>query len=300
MPTGQLLAPLGSRIHSLNSFGPNCFIKRDDELSFGISGSKLRKYASFLPKFLQAGFTGIVAIGGSHANNLVALGQLCNEHRIDLRIVALGPPHQPKGNNIILSLLVPATNITWLNRKEWHQNHEVATALATKLSDKHMVLPEGGSHPWCREGCVSLLDEIQDFELQHHVFFDEIVLDAGTGFTSQTLLAEAYKRTGTRRKFIIIHMASHSSQEHVSDATPLAPHRIMTPSVGKSFGATPAKVFVTIREIAQKEGILCDPIYSGKLFLTVRDLPPPSGYRLLIHSGGGLALTGFMDRLMGN
>ncbi len=53
----QQLEPLAdyqlqSRTHLLKNF-KNIYIKRDDELSFGISGSKIRKYASLIPNLLR-------------------------------------------------------------------------------------------------------------------------------------------------------------------------------------------------------------------------------------------------------
>jgi 1-aminocyclopropane-1-carboxylate deaminase/D-cysteine desulfhydrase-like pyridoxal-dependent ACC family enzyme len=46
--------PRQSRIHSLRSFSRGrCYIKRDDELGFGISGTKVRKYLSLLPAILR-------------------------------------------------------------------------------------------------------------------------------------------------------------------------------------------------------------------------------------------------------
>jgi len=41
---------LQSRIHRLHWFGrSDIWVKRDDELSFGVSGTKLRKHASIIP-----------------------------------------------------------------------------------------------------------------------------------------------------------------------------------------------------------------------------------------------------------
>jgi 1-aminocyclopropane-1-carboxylate deaminase len=68
--------------------------------------------------------------------------------------------------------------------------------------------------------------------------------------------------------------------------------------MGKSFGGTDRTIFRVINSIARNDGILTDPVYSAKLFITakqaIQDLSI-DGNILLIHSGGTLALSGFMD-----
>ena len=70
------------------------------------------------------------------------------------------------------------------------------------------------------------------------------------------------------------------------------------PATAKSFGSTNKTIFEEIRRIAREDGILTDPVYSAKLFLTARQTilnKTLDGNILLIHSGGGLTLSGFMD-----
>ena len=47
------------RLNHFPNNGVNCYVKRDDELGCGISGSKLRKYASLLPFLMNKGITDI-------------------------------------------------------------------------------------------------------------------------------------------------------------------------------------------------------------------------------------------------
>jgi 1-aminocyclopropane-1-carboxylate deaminase/D-cysteine desulfhydrase-like pyridoxal-dependent ACC family enzyme len=69
------------------------------------------------------------------------------------------------------------------------------------------------------------------------------------------------------------------------------------PATAKSFGSVNATIREFIRELARTEGVLSDPIYSGKMLFTLRDFlhsPPPitplSGRILAIHSGGGMGI----------
>ena len=68
--------------------------------------------------------------------------------------------------------------------------------------------------------------------------------------------------------------------------------------VARSFGSTNSTIFKEIKSIASEDGILTDPVYSAKLFITAkRTIQDQSldGNILLIHSGGALALSGFLN-----
>ena len=71
------------------------------------------------------------------------------------------------------------------------------------------------------------------------------------------------------------------------------------PQQTKAFGATSPRIFNAIRQIAQDEGVLCDPIYNAKLFLEAKRKIKEEmldGKALIIHSGGTLSLLGFLPR----
>ena len=71
-----------SRVHALsdNEY-PDTWIKREDESSFGISGSKKRKYASLIPFLKKNKFDCVGVIGGSNSNNVIGLVQLLIENQ---------------------------------------------------------------------------------------------------------------------------------------------------------------------------------------------------------------------------
>lgn len=69
-----------SRVHALTSFfqaqDTKCYVKRDDELGFSISGSKLRKYRMLLPYLRSQGYLEVVVIGSSFSNHVLGIVQL--------------------------------------------------------------------------------------------------------------------------------------------------------------------------------------------------------------------------------
>ena len=66
-PYTQADYPVQSRIHRLQSLSHSsvqAYVKRDDELGFGISGSKFRKYRSLVPFLVKNAFEEVVLIRG--------------------------------------------------------------------------------------------------------------------------------------------------------------------------------------------------------------------------------------------
>ena len=70
----------------------NCFVKRDDELGFGISGSKIRKYRSLIPWLIQKGIEEVVIIGSSCSNHVLGLSQLLIENKLKPTLFLKGDP----------------------------------------------------------------------------------------------------------------------------------------------------------------------------------------------------------------
>lgn len=309
---------LQSRIHRLRWFGrSDIWVKRDDELSFGVSGTKLRKHASIIPALKQQGIEEVVVIGGANSNNVLSAAQTLKENNIKITPFLLGPPSQKLGNAKLLSLFIDDSEIHWISRSQWANcerlvNHYVEKRKAGGI--KIFVLPEGAHHPLALPGSLSILVDILRNERESGVRFDHIFIDAGTGMVAQSLLAGAAV-LGRKTIFHVVILAGSFEDfqaglsrvvqytEEFLDVSPcpLPDYHLYNPATAKSFGSTNKTIFGEIQRIAREDGILTDPVYSSKLFLTARQTirnKTLDGNILLIHSGGGLALTGFMDHPM--
>lgn len=302
---------LRSRIHPLNQFGRQTWVKRDDELSFGVSGSKARKLHSLIPQIRKNGHSRILAIGGAHSNNILALAQACAEWQIGLVGLLLGPPRHESGiAQLMRWFQSPHFEVQWISRRDWPHVLEIADSLSRALmkqGESPIVLPEGSMHPYAIPGSMTLASEIARHQEEEGLVFDRIFIDSGSGMTSQSLIAGlAYYPEAPEVQVVqLAKMDPESYQmglekvtrwvEDLKGPTLRKPRfRLIEPSMGRSFGSTPQTIFREIKRIAQEEGFLTDPIYSGKLFFTAREHQSDESRDLLIHSGGGLALTGFL------
>ncbi len=306
---------LQSRIHRLRWFGrSDIWVKRDDELSFGVSGTKLRKHASIIPVLKLKGIEEVVVIGGSNSNNVLSAAQTLTENNIKISPFLLGPPAHKEGNLKLLSLFVDDDEIHWISRDQWA---DIETLVNKYIENENaqgikiFVLPEGGHHRLAVPGSLSILLDILRNEADSGVTFDHIFIDSGTGMVAQSLLAGA-AAINKRTKFHIVVLAGsfetfecgleqiiqYTEDFLQTSITSRSDYKLYYPAIAKSFGGTNRSIFREIKNIAKNDGILTDPVYSAKLFITakqnIRD-NSIDGNILLIHSGGALTLSGFMD-----
>ncbi len=177
---------LQSRIHRLRWFGrSDIWVKRDDELSFGVSGTKLRKHASIIPFLKQQGIEEVVVIGGANSNNVLSAAQTLTENHIRITPFLLGPPTRKQGNLRLLSLFVNDCDIHWFSRSQWVHCEDFANAYATERTSggvKTFVLPEGAHHRLALPGSLSLPLDILRNEREAGVRFDHIFIDFRYGY----------------------------------------------------------------------------------------------------------------------
>lgn len=312
--------PSHSRVHPLRTFSSEMFsayVKRDDELGFGITGAKIRKYHSLIPFLLSRGVEEVVAIGGAHSNNIVGISQLLIEKGIKPTLflrASVSPKLQ--GNALLTSLLVQDSDIHWISRDEWHNVEKEAVEYASSQSakDKNVfVLPEGAAVKEALPGALTLAIDILRNEKDCQTQFQDIFIEAGTGLTAISLiLAYTWLRKDSTIHVLLLAEEKEAFERELTlfhgffekfmqkDCPFPRNYTLHLPVNARSFGSVNSRTFQEMISIAREEGILTDPIYSGKLFLESKRIlqeNPAKGNVLLIHSGGGLALSGYGDQL---
>lgn len=291
---------LTSRIHPLHHWPADCYVKRDDELSCGISGSKLRKYASLIPYFKEQGIQRLIVIAGAQSNNLLAVAQLAREMQLELTAILLRPRDENlKGNFLLSRQFLDDKDIVWLERSQWKEALSIAHHLAAQSNDRCFVLPEGASVLEAIPGAMTLADDIIINEQQHGLSFQHIFVDSGSGLTAQALCQRLSQRQHAATVHVLL-LADDESwfREKMRQWFGTVPENFQCfyPGTAKSFGAVNQTIRQFMKQTAREEGLLLDPVYSAKLFYSARhriESLTLSGDKLLIHSGGLLSLTGF-------
>ena len=295
---------LRSREHPLNTqLGKetHLFIKRDDELSFGISGCKYRKYSSLIPYLKKTGSKKVLIEGSCNSNHLVSMMQILNEEQIDATLLTT-TPHTSQGNYKLLKMLAKDKRWIQLSKEQWKNR---AMHIKGLLKENTKYITEGADMFESLPGMMTL-----SLDLKNE--YDHIFVDAGTGHAAIALIL-SLKALGMNTKVHVALMAGgidafksklakykKKLESALKKSVPLSSFKVYKPQSCQSFGATSQTIFDVIQSFAADEGIFLDPIYSAKLWILTKQIIKEeklSGNALMIHSGGALTLCGFMDRL---
>ena len=322
--------PKHSRVHSLRTFNfpsAKCYVKREDELGFAVSGSKIRKYRSLIPYLLNANIQEVVVIGTAYSNHVLSVVQLLIEVGIRPTLFLRGnqerysksfssEDHSLQGNLLFTSTFVPSSSIHWFSPSEWKDVESKGSLYASQQNYLTYVLPEGGGCSACLPGALSLPLDLLKNESDLDLQFDHIFIEAGTGFMASALL-------------LALHWLEHRAHVHILllaedkqafqkrfkeyyvmfqrllgiDFSFPSNFSLYLPLLTKGFGEIHNALFNNIHFLAQNEGFLTDPIYSTKLFIESRRLIEQEKLRgniLILHSGGALTLAGFQRQLQIN
>ena len=294
---------LESRIHPLPNFCHNdakIYLKRDDELSCGISGTKKRKYASIIPNLLKNQVEHVFVIGSTHSNNVLSALQCLKENNFSVTALLLKPNNALlNGNFKLTQLMLKDSEIVWVERIQWPNVNKVAHALKETEPKKSFVLYEGASVKEGIDGAKTLGFDIIRNEQEHNLQFDHIFLDSGTGFSANCCI-KALEETSHKANIHVIHLAGDTESFKELNTKLIYANLHSTifhaPTNARSFGSLNNTVKNYIRTFAYQYGVLLDPIYSAKCLYESQKIinkSKLSGNILINHSGGVLSLPNF-------
>ncbi|KTD55731.1 1-aminocyclopropane-1-carboxylate deaminase [Legionella santicrucis] len=294
---------LSSRVHRLNHFPEDdvvCYVKRDDELSCGVSGSKLRKYASLLPFLIEQKIRHLIIIAGPQSNNLLAVLQLAREFQFKVTAFLIQPwKLELQGNYKLSRLFLEEEEIVWVARDKWPQVNELAFNYLNTLNESGFVLFEGASVAEAMRGASTLAEDIILNENTLKLRFQHIFIDAGTGFSASALI-NRLTELNHQAKIHVLLLADDEElfYSKLNQWIGLIPKNFSCfyPTTAKAFGSVNQTIKNEVLRLAREEGILADPIYAAKLFYESRkriQIERLKGNVLIIHSGGTLSMPAF-------
>lgn len=288
---------------ALGPRSPRIVMKRDDLLSFGFGGNKVRKMQAVAAEAMVAGADTLITCGGlqsNHARVTAATGAA-----LGLRVVLVlnGRPADPPTGNTRLDRLFGAEIRTVNAREERAPMMEMVAAELRAQGKRPFIVPLGASTPTGAIGFARGLVEIAQSSFRP----DVIVHSTSSGGTQAGLIAgcallgltprilgvsaddSAATLAGTVRQ-IIEGMADRLRAKSSSFGAD-RDAEIDDTQVGGGYGVpTPSSTEAT-ELVARREGILLDPVYTAKamagLIARVRSGEFTEGQSILFwHTGG--------------
>jgi L-cysteate sulfo-lyase len=287
------------------------FVKRDDSMSLGGGGNKLRKLEFLIADALATGCDTFITVGVLQSNHARLSAAACARAGLDCELVLAGTlpiddrEYQNNGNILLDEIFGARVH----RLKEGDDPLSGALALADELRNlgrRPYVVRGGGSTPLGAIGYAVCAAEIADYEREHDLAFARIVLPNGgsgthaglcMGFAALGLGVARLKafsviRSATDAKRITHDLAVEAAKivgaKQVVQADDI---HIDDTQLGERYGVPTAAAMSAIRTLARTEGILLDPVYSGKAFAGFLDdinnrLYNPGDSILFIMTGG--------------
>jgi L-cysteate sulfo-lyase len=299
--------------------GPTLYIKRDDCTGLGSGGNKTRKLEFLMADALAQNADTIITQGATqsnHARQTVAIaakmGMRC-EILLEDRTGSTDEAYKHSGN-VFLDHLFGA-HVT-----ERPGGTDMAAAMndvASTLREqgrKPYIIPGGGSNAIGALGYVVCALELTDQFNNLGLNVDCVVHATGSAGTQAGLVAGF---EGTRSQIPVLGIGVRAAKEAqetnvfnlaVKTADLLGvPGSIRRESVmancdyvGAGYGVPTPGMVEAVTMLARLEGILLDPVYSGKGMAGLIDLCRKGHFKkgqnvVFLHTGGAVALYGYMD-----
>ena len=311
-PKSLPLANLPTPIQRLNHFskawgGPEIYIKRDDLTGCAVSGNKIRKLAFVAADAKAKGADTLITCGGiqsNHARATALVAAMLGMHSV---LVLRGQEPQTVQGNLLLDKLAGA-DIQWVSEEEYEMVNERMVDIRRSLERKGhrpYVIPEGASYDLGYWGYVHAAQEIAGQLDIMQLTMDYIVTATGSGGTLGGLILGTHLlglntmpvginvcRTAEHfqsRIHGVLHGMIHDRHWPIDigreDIT------VIDGYVGKGYAQASEEVLWIIAEVARMEGIVLDPVYTGKAMFAIQEEIRAGRFKkgqkiLFIHTGG--------------
>ena len=300
--------------------GPQIYVKRDDCTGLASGGNKTRKLEFSMAAALEEGADTIVTVGAVQSNHVrqtaaaaCKLGLKC-EVLLEHRVVDPSEPYATSGN-VLLDRIFGANLREYPGGTDFDQAMDEVAAEVTANGGKPYIIPGGASNTVGALGYVNcaieLLDQINDQGLD----IGHIVTATGSAGTQGGLIV-GLKAVGSKIPLLGIGVnAAREAQEEkgyqlacetaefIGKPGCVAREDVVANCdyVGDGYGVPTDSMNEAVLMLARYEGLLFDPVYSGKglagMIDLIRNGSLNSGAIVFLHTGGSAALFAYVDQL---
>jgi D-cysteine desulfhydrase family pyridoxal phosphate-dependent enzyme len=284
--------------------GPRLFVKRDDLTGLGFGGNKTRKLEYLLAEAQANGARTIITAGAVQSNHCRQTAAACARLNFDCILVLSGEKPLVATGNLMLDQLFNA-KIVWTSLEQRDQMLELTFKDAWSSGKRPYLIPYGGSNSTGASAYSFAIKEMLDQGFQP----DWIVFASSSAGTQAGMVVGARLFNFKGRVLgISVDETEANLQTHVASLASAT-----TDFLGEKIVFLPAEILVcadylgagygvmgevekeAIRIFAREEGLLLDPVYTGRAAGGMLDLIRKGYFKtdesvLFWHTGGTPAL----------
>ena len=303
--------------------GPNIFIKRDDLLGLTAGGNKTRKLEFLVAEALSVGADTLITCGAVQSNHCRLTLSAAVKEGLKCRLVLeerVADSYNPEasGNNFLFRLLgVEKIKVVPGGSDMMKEMQNVADELIAE-SRKPYIIPGGGSTPLGALGYVACAEEILAQAFEKGINFDCVVCASGsagthagliTGFCGNNSLIPIIGINVSRTKEDqekLVYDLVQKTVDYIGIKSKISKDAVVCYDeyVGPGYSLPTSEMAEAVRMLAGTEGILLDPVYTGKAMAGLIGLIRKGGVFkkndnvLFVHTGGSPALYAYIEAIL--
>lgn len=325
LPLARLPTPLEPSLRLGPALGLELLYKRDDLTGLELSGNKARKLEFLVADAEAAGADTLVTCGGVQSNHCRATAFAAAKRGLASVVLlrVADPTRTPAPEaNLLLDRLAGA-EVRLVSHEEYRRRSEVMERVAEELraaGRRPYVIPEGGSNALGSLGYVLAVDELRaQLPEDWRAGAVAIAYAAGSGGTGAGIELGLRRSRWMEAKAIGFAVCNDAAYFRGVIASLCADARRRWPAlpevredeidvddgfVGPGYAQTTPEGIALIRRAAREDGVLLDPVYTGKAMLglasrALHGPPLPSRRVVFVHTGGSFGIFPYAAQVGG-
>lgn len=325
IPLAQLPTPI-EPLDKLTALlgGPRLYIKRDDQTGLALGGNKTRKLEFLMADALAQKADVILTAGAAQSNHCRQTAAAATKLGLRCALILNGTPPPVPNGNLLIDIMLGA-DLHWVPRERRNERMEELAAELRSEGHTPYVIPVGGSNGIGAQGYVVAAQEALDQFAGREEMVGTMIVASSSGGT-QAGLALGGKLAGYDGKIIGISIdkgergpdryeveladIANATAEAMGVQVRMSPEEFMVEYgyLGGGYGVVGELEREAITLMAREEGIILDPVYTGRAFGALLDMMrkgvfggPSSGDQngiLFWHTGGAAACFAYAGDLV--
>lgn len=299
--------------------GPEIWIKRDDCTGLSTGGNKTRKLEFLMAEALAQGADTVMTQGATQSNHARQTAAFAAKLGLGCHILLEDRTGSNDANyngngNVLLDHLHGATTSKRAGGLDMQAEMEAVAERMRAEGRKVYIIPGGGSNATGALGYVNCAFELVGQANDRSLLIDHLVTATGSAGTQAGLITGLKAiNAGIPLTGIGVRAPKEKQEENVFALARKTAEKLGCPDVvsradvvadssyvGAGYGIPRGDTLEAIRMFAQLEGILLDPVYSGKGAAGLIDYCRKGKFKkgervVFLHTGGSAALFGYVS-----